>query len=290
MNRTTLYNLLVVVIASALLVAMSAALGAAEPPGKMAALAANLNAQRLATIPPSAATIRVSPTEAEQYEPIVVTLDASIPDGCRVYGNGWTYSAGVRAIQVSSIVQHVWARPGTHSIGYTGVWVHTKTIVIVDKEGNDQTIESLLGIGMIDSSAGFTVSGDAPGPQPDPDPQPGPEPEPETNPFPEPTQAWINDLRPIALSPLGRTNSKKLCDFFQGLKVRARAGGVRTSADIHAAIKEGIPGFESGKQPEYQAAMVAFFEWHIGRSVRKVSDIEYLFDALSWATWEASHE
>lgn len=144
-------------------------LQAAEPPSPVDALVADLNARQLASIPPTAASITVTPEDAEPYEPVVVTLDTAIPDGARVYGNGWTYSKGIKALPVSSTVQHVWAKPGKHMISYAGVWVHTQKIVIVDKAGNDQTIESLLGIGMIDSASTFTVGGD---PDPDPDPNP----------------------------------------------------------------------------------------------------------------------
>lgn len=143
--------------------------------GGVDSLVANLNAEQLQNIPPSAATISVTPTVAEDHEPIVAALDAEIPDGARVYGNGWTCSDGVQTLPVSATVQHIWATPGDHTISYTGVWVHTKTVTIVDKDGNDQTIESLLGIGMIDSSASFSVEGEQSPDPPKPDPpKPGP--------------------------------------------------------------------------------------------------------------------
>ena len=146
---------------------------AAEPSSPIDALLADLNTQQLANIPPSVATITVTPGQAEVYEPITATLDADIPTDSRVYGNGWTCSASVRMLPVSATVQHVWASPGKHTIGYAGVWVHTRKIVIVDVEGNEQTIESLLGIGMIDSSTSFTV-GNGPDPPPPPPPPPPP--------------------------------------------------------------------------------------------------------------------
>lgn len=132
----------------------------------------SLTPQQLANIPPSPATITVSPETSEAYEPVTATLDTDIPDGATVYGNGWTYSAKVKVLPVSTTVMHVWAPPGKHSIAYNGVWVHTKQIVIIDKDGNEQTINSLLGIGLIDSTASFTVGdsddGDDDGVDPNP--------------------------------------------------------------------------------------------------------------------------
>jgi len=150
---------------------------AAEPGGKISNLLADLTTKQLASIPPSTATITVTPKQAEVYEPIDVTLDADIPAESRVYGNGWTWSTGVRTLAVSATEQHVWAPPGKHTIAYSGVWVHTQTITVVDTSGTERTIESLLGIGMIDTSASFTV-GDSPDPKPDPKPDPDPEPNP----------------------------------------------------------------------------------------------------------------
>lgn len=172
---------------------------AAEPGNQIDALLADLNTRQLANIPPSVATITVTPGQAEVYEPITATLDADIPADSRVYGNGWKCSARVRMLPVSTTVQHIWAAPGKHTIGYTGVWVHTRTIVIVDKNGDDQTIESLLGIGMIDSSASFTV-GDGPEPPDPPDPPIPPPPGPlaemwvivvEDRSTRTPAQAWV---------------------------------------------------------------------------------------------------
>jgi len=162
---------------------------AAEPDGKISNLLADLTTKQLASIPPSTATITVTPKQAEVYEPIDVTLDADIPAESRVYGNGWTWSTGVRTLAVSATEQHVWAPPGKHTIAYSGVWVHTQTITVVDTSGTERTIESLLGIGMIDTSASFTV-GEAPYPDPDPDPDPDPNPPPPPPPLPI-TEMWI---------------------------------------------------------------------------------------------------
>jgi hypothetical protein len=167
--RTALKWTLAIWLAVILAIVASVASAAEQPPAN--ALLADLNARQLANIPATAASITITPESAEAYDPVTATLDTEIPIGARVLGNGWTFSKGVKVLPVSATVLHVWAPPGKHTIRYDGVWFHTKTIAIVDKEGNDQTIESLLGIGMIDSAASFTVGGE---PQPDPKPDPPP--------------------------------------------------------------------------------------------------------------------
>jgi len=155
-----------------LMLALCAPCAFAEDAAVHSKLSVNLSNVTLANIPPSAAVITVSPETAKEHSPIVATLNTEIPAGARVYGNGWVFSDGVQALAVSPTVMHVWAGPGQHTAKYNGVWVHTEQIEILDSSGAKRTIESLLGMGMIDATASFTVEGGDDDPIP-PVPVPG---------------------------------------------------------------------------------------------------------------------
>lgn len=111
----------------------------------------------------------VVPPESEVHSPVVASLAASIPDGAQVQG-GWTLPSGKLLPCGQSV--HVWAPPGKHTIGYRGVWIKTRPLVI---EG--ETVQVLENFGFIDETATFVVKGGGPDPGPDP-------------PVPPPSRRW----------------------------------------------------------------------------------------------------
>jgi len=145
--------------------------------------------KKLENLPPTPGRITVEPAEAEPYEPIVATLETVIPDGAEVFGDGWTCGEGIATIPISSVVQHVWAKPGEHTIAYRGFWYKKKAkeviVDIVDGKPIKETIEVFDGAGYIDCSASFKVAGGPPVPPPDTKP---------ANPFSKPSPAWLQDL------------------------------------------------------------------------------------------------
>lgn len=131
---------------------------------------------KLTAVPPSPATITVTPTTAKQYEPIIAHLETEIPDGSFVFGDGWVCSDGMQTVAVGTTTQHIWACPGEHTIAYKGLWLlqSPKEVIvdIVDGKPVKERIMVTVGYGYVDASASFTVEG------PDPNPQPGPSPGP----------------------------------------------------------------------------------------------------------------
>ena len=109
------------------------------------------------------------PPESSAHTPIVATITAQMPEGA-TFDGGWKTGDGVHVIPVADGAVHIWARPGKHSLEYSGFWLHLKEITFKDGDGNDITITSYLGHGFINEEAEFSVLG---GTDPPPDP-PGP--------------------------------------------------------------------------------------------------------------------
>ncbi len=109
------------------------------------------------------------PKETEVCHPIVATVDSPIPEGA-TFNGGWEASEGVYLRPVGEGAVHIWAKPGSHSVAFTGFWLHLKEISFKDGDGNTITIQSYLGHGTINEKAEFTVLGgtepNPPGPQP----------------------------------------------------------------------------------------------------------------------------
>jgi len=101
----------------------------------------------------------------EQYEPhqpIVATVDASIPDGARIKG-GWSCeTAELRSCGDPNEV-HVWAAPGEHVLIYSGVWVQSRDVTI-----DGETFPVLVDFGQVDDRAKFQVGRSDPPPPPPP--------------------------------------------------------------------------------------------------------------------------
>ena len=98
------------------------------------------------------------PEETEPYQPIVATVDAAIPEGA-TFDGGWKASEGVYLVPGVEGTVYVWAPPGSHSVTYTGFWLHLKEITFKDGDGNEITIMSYLGHGSINEGSKFTVLG-----------------------------------------------------------------------------------------------------------------------------------
>ena len=116
------------------------------------------------------------PEETTPFSPITATVETDMPDGASLTG-GWQTGDGVQHIPCDNGSIHIWAIPGSHTLRYSGYWVHTEAVTFTDGRGKEITIQSFLGSGVVDEEAGFKVLGDSPKP-PDP-PQPGPNPGPD---------------------------------------------------------------------------------------------------------------
>ena len=104
------------------------------------------------------------PPELNPYDPVIATVDAVIPDGA-TFDGGWDVSDGARMAPGVGNTVHVWAKPGTYTLSFSGLWIHLKEVKFKDGDGNEITIMSYLGHDYINDKANFTVLG---GTEPDP--------------------------------------------------------------------------------------------------------------------------
>jgi hypothetical protein len=106
------------------------------------------------------------PSNVEPYKPIVISVSpAGIPDGAQVRGSV-TCSTADLLPGPSGEVWHCWAKPGTHSVVASGVWVLTQPVQV-----GEQSVPVLVDFGQYSESAFFTVGGDTPTPPPTPNPK-----------------------------------------------------------------------------------------------------------------------
>jgi hypothetical protein len=105
-------------------------------------------------IGPALAEINV-PSNAEPFKPIVISVSpAGIPEGAQVRGSV-TCSTADLLPGPSEGRWHCWAKPGTHSVVASGVWVLTQDVQV-----GEQSVPVLVDFGQYSESASFTV-GDA---------------------------------------------------------------------------------------------------------------------------------
>jgi hypothetical protein len=109
--------------------------------------------------------ITVTPPESDAHDPIVAVLANPIPEGAQVQG-GWQAST-VKTLPAPEGI-HIWAKPGTHTVSYRGVWIATVPVTLAD----GTVVQVLQGFGFLDESATFTVKGGT-GPNPPLPPDPG---------------------------------------------------------------------------------------------------------------------
>lgn len=108
------------------------------------------------------------PAEIERDVPIVATVAAPMPDGA-TFDGGWKSDEGVSILPSGDKgTVHIWAKPGTHTLRFSGFWLHLKEITFTDGAGEEITITSYLGHGFIDETAEFKVKGGDDGPDPIP--------------------------------------------------------------------------------------------------------------------------
>ena len=103
--------------------------------------------------------IDVAPS-MEPYRVFPVTIATPVPDGA-TFDGGWKVDEGVSYLEHDASTIHLTATPGTHTIGYSGFWVHVVPVTFKDGDGNEITIQSYLGSGIVNESAVFTVVGGA---------------------------------------------------------------------------------------------------------------------------------
>lgn len=117
------------------------------------------------------------PDTVEVGRKLVATVKAKVPEGAQFDG-GWSISCTsgtacqaewVPLADKNSI--GIWAPAGEYQITYSGFWLLLKEVTFKDGDGNDVTITSYLGHGVINESAGVTVG--TPGPPPPPPIPPG---------------------------------------------------------------------------------------------------------------------
>jgi hypothetical protein len=95
------------------------------------------------------------PSNVEPFKPIVISVSpAGIPDGAQVRGSV-TCSTADLLPGPSEEAWHCWAKPGTHSVVASGVWVLTQPVQV-----GEQSVPVLVDFGQYNESASFTV-GDA---------------------------------------------------------------------------------------------------------------------------------
>jgi hypothetical protein len=112
------------------------------------------------------AQIQVTPPESNAHDPITATLSNPIPEGAQVQG-GWQLPTAKSEPAPEGL--HIWAKPGTHTVSYRGVWIKTVPVTLAD----GTVVQVLEGFGFLDESATFTVKG---GDDDDDDPDPPPPP------------------------------------------------------------------------------------------------------------------
>ncbi len=117
------------------------------------------------------------PAESPEHTLIQVTVNPGMPDGAQFNG-GWRLDKYVDYLKIDDSHICLCAPPGTYSLTYRGYWILTESVTFPDGDGNQITIESYLGSGVVDESAEFTVTGGV-------DPGPGPDP-----PIPPPGKSW----------------------------------------------------------------------------------------------------
>jgi hypothetical protein len=112
------------------------------------------------------------PQSNEPHKPIVISVQPSgIPENAQVRGSVSCSTADL--LPGSQEGQwHCWAKPGTHSVTASGVWVVTRELQL---EG--QSVPVLVDFGQYREVAEFVVEGDEPQPNPNPNPQPQPNPD-----------------------------------------------------------------------------------------------------------------
>jgi len=104
-------------------------------------------------------------TEVEPHEPIIatVTLD-NVPEGAKIRGSVTLGPGAWWHPGPQTGTYHIWAKPGTHAIVATGIWVQTR-----DVEINGEMLSVLVDFGQYNYQAIFKVKEDQP---PDPPPPP----------------------------------------------------------------------------------------------------------------------
>jgi hypothetical protein len=104
------------------------------------------------------------PTETAPYLPIVASVAAQMPDGA-TFDGGWTLE-GAHFLPDGKNRIHIWAKPGEYKLEFSGLWLHLKDVTFTDGAGQEITITSYLGHGIVNESATFKVTGAPPGPDP----------------------------------------------------------------------------------------------------------------------------
>ena len=106
------------------------------------------------------------PAETAPYLPVVATVAAQMPEGAQFDG-GWKLQ-GAHFLPDGKNRIHIWAKPGEYKLEFSGLWLHLKDVTFKDGDGNEITITSYLGHGIINESATFKVTGEPPPPPPPP--------------------------------------------------------------------------------------------------------------------------
>jgi len=117
---------------------------------------------------------QIDVSDSEPYRVSTATVKAAVPEGA-TFSGGWTASEGVSFLSHSADTICWTAKPGKHSLSYSGYWVHTQAVTFLD--GSDPpkeiTIQSYLGSGLVNESTTMVVTGTViPDPVDPDDPQP----------------------------------------------------------------------------------------------------------------------
>jgi hypothetical protein len=126
----------------------------------------------------SQAQITVTPDKADVGTKVVAVVSADVPEGA-IFDGGWSITcpgqqckAQMAKLDAPRTVG-IWGPAGDYQIKYSGFWLLLKEITFKDGDGNEITIQSYLGHGVIDERATFVLEGEnGPDPPDPPDPQP----------------------------------------------------------------------------------------------------------------------